>query len=73
MNFPGEVVPYKEGGGGRWFRWLNGVVDGKGVAYVDRGPGVPRIGRQETEFDDDAPEAGAMVLGPVCFTASIVC
>ena len=43
-------------------RWWGG----KGFwTYVAKGLGVPRIGCQETEEDDDDLEAGAMAVRPV--------
>lgn len=43
---------------------MNGVEMGKGgVTYIPKGLGVTRIGCHEAE--DDALEAGAMVVNPV--------
>lgn len=35
------------------------------MTYLAKGLGVPRIGCQEAEEDEDDLEAGAMVVGPV--------
>jgi len=39
---------------------------GKGsqATYVAKGPGVPRIGRQEADDDDEVPVVGTMAVGP---------
>ena len=37
---------------------------GRQATYVAKGPGVPRIGRQEAEDDDEVPVFGAMAVGP---------
>ena len=52
-----------------------GIGEGepKWVTYVDRGPGVPRIGCQEAEDDDGALEAGAISGRAYIYICVCVC